>query len=62
MLPKKIEYTYEYAHNLSLNESNQAILVNMVKYKEVNLKTNKIKFSSSWATDLTIKYKCSYIY
>ena len=26
----------------------------MVKYKEVNLKTNKIKFSSSWATDLTI--------
>ena len=49
-----IEYTYEYAHNLSLNESNQAILVNMVKYKEVNLKTNKIKFSSSWATDLTI--------
>ena len=49
-----IQYTYEYAHNLSLNESNKEILVNMVKYKEIELNTNRIKFSSSWATDLTI--------
>lgn len=49
-----IQYTYEYAHNLSLNESNKEILVNMVKYKEIDLNTNRIKFSSSWATDLTI--------
>ena len=29
---QKDNIDYTYAHNLSLNESNQAILVNMVKY------------------------------
>ena len=48
------EYVYEYVHDLPLNEIDKEILLTVVKYKEINIESNKIIFSSSWATDFKV--------
>jgi len=55
---KDILHTYRFANGLSLNKSNQEVLVNLLEYWQLDGKDKIIRFS--WVTDLTITKENAY--
>ena len=52
-------HIFSFINNVSLNKSNQDLLVNFLEYWEINNKTNKTQHFS-WVTDFEIKIKNVY--
>ncbi len=50
---KQLKYITKYANNLMLNQQNQDILVNFIRFEEHNLKTGKVKIFT-FITDIII--------